>query len=102
MRHRRPSGWHVNAAAYQMAIGGGCLALLGLVGGEVEHLPAEVTPGAAGAFFYLLVVGSLVGFVSYNWLLGHVSAAQVGTYAYVNPAIAVLVAWAAGEEMTPW
>ncbi len=102
MRHRRLSGSHLTAAAYQMAIGGGCLALLGVVSGEVERLPAQVTPGAVGAFCYLLVVGSLVGFVAYNWLLGHVSAAQVGTYAYVNPAVAILVAWAAGEEMTPW
>jgi drug/metabolite transporter (DMT)-like permease len=102
MRHRRLSGSHLAGAAYQMAIGGGCLAVLGLLGGEVKELPAEITPGAVGAFFYLLVVGSLVGFVAYNWLLGHVSAAQVGTYAYVNPAIAVLVAWAAGEDMTPW
>jgi drug/metabolite transporter (DMT)-like permease len=102
MRHLRLSGSHLTAAAYQMVIGGGCLALLGLACGELHDLPAEITPGALGSFFYLLVVGSLVGFVAYNWLLGHVSAAQVGTYAYVNPAVAVLVAWAAGEEMTPW
>ena len=49
-----------------------------------------------------LIVGSLVGFVAYNWLLGHVTAAQAGTYAYVNPAVAVLVGWADGEDMTPW
>ena len=102
MRHQRLTGSHLSAAAYQMAIGGGCLALLGLATGEVERLPAVITPGAAGAFCYLLVVGSLIGFVAYNWLLGHVSAAQVGTYAYVNPAVAVVVAWVAGEEMTPW
>ena len=102
MRHCRLAGSHLAAAAYQMAIGGACLALLGLACGEVRDLPGAITPGAAGAFGYLLVVGSLLGFVAYNWLLGHVAAAQVGTYAYVNPAVAVLIAWAAGEEMTPW
>ena len=102
MRHQRLTGSHLVAAAYQMVIGGGCLALIGLACGEVQHLPAAITPGAAGAFCYLLVVSSLVAFVAYNWLLGHVSAAQVGTYAYVNPAVAVVIAWAAGEEMTPW
>jgi drug/metabolite transporter (DMT)-like permease len=102
MRHQRLGGSHLAAAAYQMALGGGCLALLGVACGEVEHLPAAITPGATGAFCYLLVVGSLVGFVAYNWLLGHVPPAQVGTYAYVNPAVAMLVAWIDGEEMTIW
>ncbi len=102
MRHHRLRGSHLTAAAYQMVLGGGALALVGLAAGETEQLPDHVTMGAAGAFFYLLVVGSLVGFVSYNWLLGHVTAAQASTYAYVNPAVAVLVGWADGEDMTPW
>jgi drug/metabolite transporter (DMT)-like permease len=72
--------------------------LLGLAMGEV--FPAAITPRAAGAFLYLLVMGSLLGFVAFNWLLGHVSPTRVGTYAYVNPAVAVLVGWAAGEPMT--
>ena len=59
---------------------------------------AQLTPGAVWAFCHLLVFGSLVGFVAFNWLLGHVSAAQVGTHAYVNPAIAVLVAWFVDHE----
>src|SRR5262249_46049459 len=54
-------------------------------------------------FFYLLVVGSLVGFVAYTWLLQHVSATLAGTYAYVNPAMAVLVGWLlGGEVVTSW
>jgi drug/metabolite transporter (DMT)-like permease len=51
-------------------------------------------------FFYLLIVGSLGGFVAFNWLLGHVSAAKVGTYAYVNPLVAVLIGWCFGEELS--
>ncbi|HYT91616.1 MAG TPA: EamA family transporter, partial [Gemmataceae bacterium] len=102
MRHHRLQGSHLTAAAYQMIVGGSCLTLVGLAAGEVQQLPEQITPGAVGAFCYLLIVGSLVGFVAYNWLLGHVSAAQASTYAYVNPAVAVLVGWADGEDMTPW
>jgi drug/metabolite transporter (DMT)-like permease len=51
-------------------------------------------------FLYLLIVGSLIGFVSFNWLLAHVPTSRVSTYAYVNPLIAVLVGWLAGEETT--
>src|SRR5262249_47544338 len=53
-------------------------------------------------FLYLLLFGSLVGFVAFNWLISHVAAAKVGTYAYVNPVIAVVVGWVAGEEFTGW
>ncbi len=100
MRHRRLRVNHLMAAAYQMVMGGGLLALLGLALGEAGRLPERPTPGAVGAYVYLLVVGSLLGFLAYNWLLGHVSAAKVGTYAYVNPVVAVLIAFAVGEEMT--
>jgi drug/metabolite transporter (DMT)-like permease len=104
LRHSRPRLPHLTAAGYQMAIGGGCLALIGLVVGEAGELtPAHFTAGAAFAFFYLLIVGSLVGFVAFNWLIGHVSAAQAGTYAYVNPMVAILVGWLLGnEEITGW
>jgi drug/metabolite transporter (DMT)-like permease len=101
VRHRRSDGSHLTAAAYQMLLGGGGLAVVGLALGEADELtPDRLTVGAACAFFYLLIVGSLVGFVAYNWLLGHVPAAQVGTYAYVNPLVAILVGCLDGEELT--
>jgi drug/metabolite transporter (DMT)-like permease len=103
LRTRRFRGNHLTAAAYQMLVGGGTLALVGLICGEAGRLPERLTLGAAAAFVYLLIVGSLVGFVAFNWLLGHVRAAQVGTYAYVNPVIAVLVGCLLdGEELTAW
>jgi drug/metabolite transporter (DMT)-like permease len=91
---------HLSAAGYQMAIGGASLLCVGLVLGEAEQLPGQVSPGAALVFLYLLLVGSLSGFVAFNWLLGHVSAAKVGTYAYVNPLVAVCIGWFFGEEVT--
>jgi drug/metabolite transporter (DMT)-like permease len=104
VRHHRPPVPHLAAAAYQMVVGGGGLALVGLAAGEARELTAEHLTARAGiAFAYLLVVGSLVGFVSYNWLLGHVPAAQAGTYAYVNPVVALLVGWLFGNEaVTGW
>jgi drug/metabolite transporter (DMT)-like permease len=100
MRHRRVSCPHLTGAAYQMMLGGGCLTLLGVVIGETRQLPSQVTWGAVQSFLYLLIVGSLVGFVAFNWLLGHVPAAKVGTYAYVNPVVAVFVGgFVGGEEI---
>jgi drug/metabolite transporter (DMT)-like permease len=99
LRHRKRTGSHLTAAAYQMVLGGGGLTLIGLGFGEAGQLtPERLTPGAIGAFVYLLIVGSLVGFVSFNWLLGHVSAALVGTYAYVNPLVAILIGRVLGGE----
>jgi len=103
LRHWRLQAAHLAAAAYLMVLGGGGQILLGLALGETADLPDQITPGAAGAFVYLLIAGSLVGFVAFNWLLGHVSAARAGTYAYVNPMVAVLVGCVLdGEELTGW
>ncbi len=104
LRYRRRTGPPLAAAAYQMALGGTSLAFLGLALGDGERLTVRhLTPGAVGAFVYLLVVGSLVGFVAFNWLLVHVRATLVGTYAYVNPLVAILVGilWGDGE-LTGW
>jgi drug/metabolite transporter (DMT)-like permease len=98
-RHGRSRAPHLTAAAYQMALGGGSTALLGLAMGEAGQLtPDCLTWRAVGAFFYLLVVGSLIGFVAFNWLLGHAPAALTGTYAYVNPVVALLVGWMLADE----
>ena len=104
VRHRPCRGSHLTLAAYQMVLGGGGLTLVGVGLGEMERFSTELlTPTAWTSFFYLLVVGSLVGFVSFNYLLKHVSAPLVGTYAYVNPMIAIVVGWGiGGEKITGW
>ncbi len=50
------------------------------------------------ALAYLIVMGSIVGFTSYVWLIHHESPTKVGTYAYVNPVVAVLVGYLLGGE----
>jgi len=101
LKHRREGIDRLTNAAQQMICGGLIMCMVGVVRDEPAQFPEQITSGAAFAFFYLLIVGSLLGFVAFNWLLGHVSASKVGTYAYVNPAVAVLVGWFAGEAIGP-
>ncbi len=49
---------------------------------------------------YLITIGSLIGFVSYGWLLQNAPVSLVSTYAYVNPLVAVFLgAWLADETL---
>jgi drug/metabolite transporter (DMT)-like permease len=80
-----------SAAAVQMVIGGGLLVALGLLLGEG---PAWHLEGVGlGAMAYLVVFGSIVGYTAYGYALEHASPTVVGTYAYVNPVVAVLLGW---------
>lgn len=102
-RYRRTRAPALVAAAYQMMIGGACMVLLGVALGEPQRIGVEsITPGAVWAFCHLLVVGSLIGYVAYVWLLGHVSTTVAGTYAYVNPVVALAVGQLAGEDNFQW
>src|SRR5437667_8520987 len=78
-------------AAFQMIVGGGTVALVGTLLGEWAswHLSTR----GIGAIAYLVVFGSIVGYSAYSYALRHASATIVGTYAYVNPVIAVLLGW---------
>jgi len=85
------------AAAAQMLCGGLAMCIVGaLVGERFDGMPSA---HGLAAFAYLIVFGSIIGFSAYIWLLHHVRPALAGSYAYVNPAIAVgLGAWLAGER----
>jgi drug/metabolite transporter (DMT)-like permease len=93
---------HLTSAGFQMLFGGFSQISLGSAIGEWDQLPAHVSNRAVASFIYVLVFGSLLGFVAFNWLLGHISVAKVGTYAYVNPVIAVFIGWCAGESVRAW
>ncbi|MEK7677438.1 MAG: EamA family transporter [Verrucomicrobiota bacterium] len=88
--------------ALQMITGGMVLLGAGLVVGESAALDwTEVSFRSAVAFVYLTIVGSLIGFTAYSWLLKVSTPERVSTYAYVNPVIAVFLGWAcAGEVLT--
>ena len=87
------------ASAVQMLVGGAAITLLGLLGGEAADWHTHRR--GLGALAYLVVFGSIVGFTAYAYALRHASATVVGTYAYVNPVVAVLLGWLVlGEAIT--
>ncbi len=63
-----------------------------------ERFPAQASPEALGAFGWLVVMGSVVAFPAYTFLVQNARPAVVTSYAYVNPALAVLLGAAVGGE----
>jgi drug/metabolite transporter (DMT)-like permease len=83
----------------QMLAGGVFLAIAAAALGEFRGFhPSTVSRGAWLALLYLIVAGSIIGFTAYVWLIHHESPTKVGTYAYVNPVVAVLVGYFLGGE----
>src|ERR1700694_152512 len=79
------------AIAWQMTLGGLVDTLVAFATGGFHHV--EWTRNVVLSVAYLVVCGSWIGFTCYIWLLEHVPAPKVGTYAYVNPVVAVLLGW---------
>ena len=92
----------LTAIAMEMIAGGVLLSIAGAAGGEFGHVHlSTVSFASVAAFVYLVLVGALVGYVAYIWLLHHVSVTAASTYAFVNPVVAVaLGAIVLGEQVT--
>jgi drug/metabolite transporter (DMT)-like permease len=89
----------VMSSGAQMLAGGVLLAITAAVLGEFRNFhPWNVSRGVWLALLYLIAAGSIVGFTAYVWLIHHESPTKVGTYAYVNPIVAVLVGYFFGGE----
>jgi drug/metabolite transporter (DMT)-like permease len=90
------------ATGMEMIGGGIALLVLSAVTGELSRVhPERISWQSLVALLYLTVFGSLLAFSSYVWLLRHTRAAVAGTYAFVNPAVAVLLGWGfLGEALT--
>lgn len=89
-----PKGMMGSAA--EMLTGGGVLVVMGtLLGERFTQLPS---PGSLAAWAYLVVFGSVVGYSAYMFLLSRVRPALAGSYAYVNPVVAVLLGVALAAE----
>ncbi len=101
-RAARPRSVMMGTAA-QMVVGGGALMLLGSLVGELPTLtPDLLTPTVVAIWFYLVIAGSIIGYSAYVYLLHHTEPAKAGSYAFVNPVIAVFVGWGlGGEALTP-
>jgi drug/metabolite transporter (DMT)-like permease len=83
----------------QMLSGGVMLTLTAGALGEFGRFhPQNVSRAAWVALAYLVIAGSIVGFTAYVWLIHHESPTRVGTYAYVNPVVAVVLGYFLGGE----
>jgi drug/metabolite transporter (DMT)-like permease len=89
----------VMSSGAQMLAGGLLLGLTSAVLGEFHRFhPAAVSRAAWVSLLYLIVAGSIIAFTAYVWLIHHESPTRVGTYAYVNPVVAVLLGYFFGGE----
>jgi drug/metabolite transporter (DMT)-like permease len=89
----------VMSSGAQMLAGGILLTLTSAMLGEFKGFDMRaVSTRAWFALFYLIVAGSIVAFTAYVWLIHHESPTKVGTYAYVNPVVAVLLGYFLGGE----
>jgi drug/metabolite transporter (DMT)-like permease len=87
------------SAAAQMIVGGVALFLAAGISGEFGSFQiAAVSVHAWLALVYLITAGSIAGFTAYIWLLHYESPTKVGTYAYVNPIVAVAFGYFFGGE----
>ncbi|HEY0368493.1 MAG TPA: EamA family transporter, partial [Chthoniobacterales bacterium] len=89
------------AAGQQMLCGGAMMLLIGTARGELRQFdPHAITMLSLGAFVYLVLIGGIVGYASYAFILRYCDPAKVATYAFVNPIVAVaLGALFAGEQL---
>lgn len=89
----------VMTSGAQMLSGGVMLAIAAGAFGEFRDFhPTAISHQAWFALLYLIVAGSIIGFTAYVWLIHHQSPTKVGTYAYVNPVVAVVIGYFLGGE----
>ncbi len=86
------------SAGLQMLAGGAILVVLSVIFREKIPSFESIEPVAIYAMLYLAIFGSVVAFSAYTFLLKHVQASRVATYAYVNPVVAVFLGWLIAHE----
>ena len=90
-------------ALYEMIFGGTAMVLLGVLRGEPGRLHLDRIHGSGWlGLAYLVVFGSLLAYTAYSYLLANAPISLVGTYAYVNPAVAVFLGWLILSESLTW
>jgi drug/metabolite transporter (DMT)-like permease len=102
-RHVQVPSRPLLATGIQMLCGGALLILAGLLSGEAAKIDASaISAKSVLALIYLILIGAIVGYSAYIWLLRVSTPARASTYAYVNPVVAVLLGWLfAGETVSP-
>ena len=91
-RHAKHGADPLLASSLQMLTGGATLLVAATIHGDFARLdPAAISTRSWTAFTYLVLVGSLIGFSTFVWLMKNCAPARVATYAYVNPIVAVFL-----------
>lgn len=95
-------GYPPITSAMQLLGGGACLVVVSILAGEPARLHLnQISLQGLIALAYLIVMGSVVAFSAYSWLMRVAPPARIATYAYVNPVVAMLLGWlVAGERLT--
>jgi drug/metabolite transporter (DMT)-like permease len=101
-RRARNSASPFLSSAQTMLCGGALMLIAGLASGETRHFDLhKLTALSLGAFVYLVLIGAIVGYTAYIWLLRYCDPSKVATYAYVNPVVAILLgSFFADEALT--
>ncbi|MEV5960414.1 EamA family transporter [Kribbella sp. NPDC051952] len=90
-------------ALYEMLFGGTAMVLIGVLRGEPGRLHFDQIHGSGWVgLAYLVVFGSLLAYSAYSYLLANAPISLIGTYAYVNPAVAVGLGWLILDEHITW
>jgi len=98
---RRPAS-AAQSTAMQLAAGAVAVVMVGALTGNLGSWDWRVTPRAAVALAFLVIGATVLAFAAYTWLLRVSRPAVVGTYAFVNPVIALAVGWSVGDDrLTP-
>jgi len=98
-KHRLRDTDPLVSSAFQMLAGGVVMLTAAAVHGEFGRL--SWTPGSVAAMTYLIVAGSLIGFVAYTYALRHLPMSTVSLYPYVNPVVAIVLGtWILHEPLT--
>ncbi|HWB28334.1 MAG TPA: EamA family transporter [Chitinophagaceae bacterium] len=98
-KYAHAEGSTLMKAAVQMMAAGIAAFVAALIAGETHGFAwSNVTASSIYAMLYLVFIGSLIGYIAYIWLLGVRPPALVGTYAYVNPVVAVFLGWLLDNE----
>ena len=98
-KYQKMEGSTIMKVGIQMTISGIAFSITALLWGEHKGFSInQVTSNSMWALAYLIIFGSLVGYLAYMWLLSVRPASLVGTYAYVNPVVAVFLGWLIASE----
>ncbi|MEA2494710.1 MAG: hypothetical protein QOJ29_2621 [Thermoleophilaceae bacterium] len=88
------------ATSYEMLAGGLILLPVGLATSDPQF--SQFSGRSIFGFFYLVTIGSVVGYTAYVWLLDNAPLGRVATYAYVNPVVAIALGAIVLDESITW